>query len=605
MNERGKRSCSSSEARNFRRGWLVVVAWLACGSMFLASHSAADAEDLEARLRRPIGLVLSPDNSTLWVANQRTGTVSTLDIGRRSVTSEAAVGRRLQDLAATADRRLLLTVDDAAHELILLEPAAGGAPPQVKQRLAVSPYPVGVIARRDGVRAYVTSLWSRRLTIVDLPREPGQAARIARVIELDIAPRKLTLVQNERYLIVADAFGGKLAVFDTNDDTLVGLREFPGHNVRGLGLNADSRMLVVSHQMLNDLAHTIRNDVHWGLLMSNDLRWLKLDRVIQGGGELFQGGHMHPLGHAGSATGDPAGLAMAPDGTVVVTLAGVDEVSIGREADFSLHRTPVGRRPTAVVITSDSKTALVANTFGDSISIVDLEERESKAEISLGPQPTLTSVDRGELLFYDARLSHDGWMSCNSCHSDGHTNGQLNDNFSDASFGAPKRVLTLLGAADTGPFAWNASAPMLADQIRKSLTVTMQTNRTVSDGMLGDLSAYVESLRSPPSVALLRGVQDDAAVGRGRELFQEQRCQRCHTAPTYTSPKTYNVGLKDKEGNDHFNPPSLRGVGQRAPYFHDNRAASLDEVLGKFKHQLKRELSDAERADMKAFLASL
>lgn len=364
-------------------------------------------------------------------------------------------------------------------------------------------------------------------------------------------------------------------------------------------------MLVMSHQMLNDLAHTIRNDVHWGLLMSNDLRWLKLDRVLEGGGELFQGGHMHPLGHAGNATGDPAGLAMAPDGTVVVALAGVGEVAIGQESDFSLHRTPVGKRPTAVVVTSDSKTALVANTFGDSISFVDLVDRESKAELSLGPQPTPTAVDRGEFLFYDATLSHDGWMSCNSCHSDGHTNGQLNDNFSDASFGAPKRVLSLLGRADTGPFAWNASSATMPDQIKKSLTVTMQTDRTVSDRMLADLTAYVESLPSPPSLSKLRGVQDEAAVRRGQELFQEQRCVRCHAPPAYTTPKTYDVGLKDQQGNDHFNPPSLRGVGQRAPYFHDNRAASLDEVFVKFRHQLKRDLSEAERRDLVAFLDSL
>lgn len=585
--------------------WRLTVAVAGILLCAFAGPARAADESSAAALRRPIALVLSADNAKLWAANQRTGTISLVDVTRKAVVSETPVGKHLQDLTSTSDRKLLLAADDAAHELILLEPSADAQTPRVLQRLAVSPYPVGVVARRDGSRAYVTSLWSRRLTIVALPRQAGETARVERVIDLDIAPRKMTFVQDERYLVVADSFGGKLLVFDTAENKIATLREFPGHNVRGMGVTADTQMLVVSHQMLNDLAHTIRNDVHWGLLMSNDLRWLKLERVLASSGELFQGGHMHPLGHAGNATGDPAGLAIAPDGTVVVALAGVGEVAIGREADFSLYRTPVGRRPTAVVVTNDSKLALVANTFSDSISLVDLEDREAKTEISLGPQGTLNAIDRGELLFYDARLSHDGWMSCNSCHSDGHTNGQLNDNFSDASFGAPKRVLTLLGRADTAPFAWNASAPTLAEQIRKSLTVTMQTNRTVSDKMLADLSAYVESLASPPSVAALRGTQDPAAVARGKELFLEQRCQRCHAPPTYTTPKTYNVGLKDQQGNEQFNPPSLRGVGQRAPYFHDNRATSLDDVFRKFQHQLKRELSDAELADLKAFLGSL
>ena len=54
-----------------------------------------------------------------------------------------------------------------------------------------------------------------------------------------------------------------------------------------------------------------------------------------------------------------------------------------------------------------------------------------------------------------AKLAHDGWFSCHSCHTDGHTNSRLNDSLGDGSFGAPKRVLSLLGVNDTAPWAWN------------------------------------------------------------------------------------------------------------------------------------------------------
>jgi len=182
------------------------------------------------------------------------------------------------------------------------------------------------------------------------------------------------------------------------------------------------------------LAHTVRNDVHWGLLMSNDLRWLKIASVLEGGSDLYKGAHMHPLGEAGSATADPSGLAVSPQGMVVVTLGGVREVAVGRENDFSLQRVNVGRRPVAVVIHPNGKRAYVANMFDDSISVVDLEDPGEVAKISLGPRAELSKQDRGELLFFDARLSHDSWMSCHSCHTNGHSNGLLNDNFSDASF---------------------------------------------------------------------------------------------------------------------------------------------------------------------------
>ncbi len=600
-----------------------------------ARPTQAAAFEAAASLRRPIGVVLSEDERWLVVANRRSGSLTLIDTAKNQAIAEFPVGLQLSSLSALPAGDTLLATDEGRHELlrIRLERPAGAAPKvSVIQRLPVSPYPVRVTVARDGRRAFVTSLWSRRLTVVDLPSLerpslerssalknasppdsdaaiPTETARIAHRLDLPVAPREMVLVRGDQRLIVADSFAGKLLVFDTSKPDgapiPLGLREFPGHNIRGLGVNHDGTMLVVAHQMLNEVAHTIRNDVHWGLLMSNDLRWLKLDRVLAGGGDLFSGGHMHPLGQAGSATADPAGFAFAPDGTVVVALAGIGEIAMGRESDFSLDRLPSGARPTAVAATRDSRWAFVANTFGDSVSRIDLSERETKLDISLGPGKPLTLADRGELFFHDGKLSHDGWMSCQSCHTDGHTNGQLNDNFSDKTFGAPKRVLTLLGRADTAPFAWNASSPTLADQVRKSLINTMQANKEPSKEMIEALSAYVQTLESPPSIDVLRGVRDDAAVARGQRMFHDLGCVRCHAPPTYTTPKTYDVGLKDQQGNTHFNPPSLRGVGHRAPYFHDNSAASLEDVFRKHDHQLDRDLSDAELADLTAFLRSL
>lgn len=383
------------------------------------------------------------------------------------------------------------------------------------------------------------------------------------------------------------------------------IREFPGHNIRGMGISPNGEMLIVAHQMLNELAHTVQNDVHWGLLMSNDLRWLKLDAVLQPGTDLYEGAHMHPLGEAGSATGDPAGLTLTSKGAVVVSLGGVGEIAIGKEDDFSLYRIHVGRRPTAVIADSDSRFLYVANTFDDDISIIDIEEREVVEYISLGEQPELSLVQRGERLFYNANLSHDSWMSCHSCHTDGHTNGLLNDNFSDASFGAAKRVLSLLGRANTEPFAWAGTAETLTAQIHKSLTHTMQADEPPTDEQIAALAAYVQTLAPPPSIDLVRGVQDTEVVARGSELFRELQCVNCHKPPVYTTPDTYDVGIDDKQGKRKFNPPTLLGVGQRGPYFHDNRAASLDEVFLKYKHQLDRDLTADELGSLLSFLRSL
>lgn len=562
---------------------------------FVVSLSGAEAAQT---LRRPVALAESADGERLYVANRDSGSISVVDPTAMSVVSEQRLGQRLADLAVLSDGRLL-ALDEAAHELLLLKVDRQSL--RVTQRLAISSYPVSILVAADGRQATIASLWSRRLTFVEI----GEQLAITKVLDLPFAPRCQVELTGKGRLIVADSFGGQLAIVEPSSQRVATIRTLPAHNIRGLGVSPDGRMLMIAHQMLNDLAHSIRNDIHWGLLMSNDLRWLKVDSVLAGGQELYRGAHMHPLGDSGRGGGDPGGLDVAPDGTVVVSIAGVNEIAIGREGDFSMQRLRLPRRPTAVQISRDGRRAFVASTFDDSVSIVDLGQRKIAAAISLGPAPDLSLAQRGELLFYDAGLSHDGWMSCHSCHTDGHANGQMNDNFSDRSFGAPKRVLSLLGVTDTLPLAWNGQVPTLAQQIRNSVEKTMQRDEPLADEQVEALAAFVESLQPPPPLDVLRETLDYAAIQRGRLVFERHDCARCHAPPSYTSPFAYDVGLTDSQGGKAFNPPSLLGLSHRGPYFHDNSAATLSDVFLTHGHPSDSAYSAGEVRDLVAFLRSL
>jgi cytochrome c peroxidase len=207
-------------------------------------------------------------------------------------------------------------------------------------------------------------------------------------------------------------------------------------------------------------------------------------------------------------------------------------------------------------------------------------------------------------LFHDARLSLDGWMSCHSCHTDGHSNGQLGDTLGDGSYGAPKRVPSLRGVHATGPWSWTGEIGRLEDQVRKSVERTMRGPKP-TDEQIEALTAYLGSLPPPraidrPSAA---GVKD--AVDRGRKFFHSEGCANCHTPPTYTSSGRYDVGLADEVGNRKFNPPSLRGVGHREPLLHDGRATTLEEVFLRHRHPRETELTPEEIADLAAFLGTL
>jgi YVTN family beta-propeller protein len=585
----------------------MVLGTVVLGSLSLGwAPDGADSASVTPpkQLREPVALALADDGKQLFAANERSGSVSIIDPSVRRVIAEIPVGRRLSDLAVAPGGDYLLATDEGANELILLRRDVQGIKPV--RRLQVGAVPVSVQLAADGSQAYVASLWSRRISIVDVLADDGKerSLRIRQTIDLPFAPRKQLLVENGRKLLVADAFGGKLAVVDVKTRRVDKVHSLPAHNIRGLALlpaSADGPRLLLAHQMLSGLATADRDDVHWGNLITNNLRVLPMADVVAPRADVLRHSFVSYLGEVGHGAGDPAGVAVAGRGNLVVSLGGVGEIALGPdEAGGTWTRLKAGRRPTAVILSPDGKHAYVADTFGDAILVVDVAAKKLDGQIALGPQPDLTASDRGERLFYDARLSHDGWFSCHSCHSDGHTTGLLNDNLTDGSFDTPKRILSLLGVGDTGPWAWNGSMPTLNSQIEKSIQSTMQGAKP-SLKQVRDLAAFLKTLPPPPPF----GGQDVAAVQRGKLVFASQSCDTCHVPPTYTSPKTFDVGLRDEAGNAAFNPPSLRGVAQGGPYFHDGRAATLEDVLGRYRHQLKNELASRERQDLLHFLRSL
>jgi YVTN family beta-propeller protein len=555
----------------------------------------AECCSADGSLRRPVALALTDDGRWLFTANRNAGTISVIDTAQKKVTAEIAVGHLLADLAQMPDGRRLLAVDQRAGELVVLDRKESEL--RVAHRVKVSPSPVSVCIAADGKSCSVASLWTRQISLVALEGSP----RILKTIDLPLAPRRLIAVDSSR-LMVADAFGGRLALVDLERGVVDSVRTLPAHNIRGLAWSCDGKHLLLAHQMLHRLGTASRDDIHWGNLLTNNLRLLARADVLDPKADFLRNSELHYLGEVGHGTADPAGITVCPDGKLLVPLAGTGELAFhdGKSWRYVL----VGLGATAAVSNRDGTIAYVANRFADSVSIIDLKQAAASGEISLGPQRELSAAERGEALFHDGRLSHDGWLSCQSCHSDGHSPGLLADTLGDGTYGTPKRILSLLGVADTAPWAWNGSMKTLEAQVRKSIETTMHGPKP-TDGQVNDLTAYLKTLPPPPSRARLLGRLDEKAIKRGKSLFTRLDCARCHAAPYYTTAKTYDVGLPDETGHRLFNPPSLRGITQAGPYLHDGRARTLEEVFGKYRHQLKGELSKEELGDLLAFLGAL
>ena len=136
------------------------------------------------------------------------------------------------------------------------------------------------------------------------------------------------------------------------------------------------------------------------------------------------------------------------------------------------------------------------------------------------------------------------------------------------------------------------------------MQTTLRT-KSVTDAQVHDLTAYLKTLKPAPPEKATPDASERLPIERGRAVFTRHKCDRCHVPPTFTSPQVYDVGLKDELGNRLFNPPSLRGVGQRAAFFHDGRATSLRDVFAVHRHPGNAQLPETELADLLAFLRSV
>lgn len=552
---------------------LVLAA--AAGSAFAAPTPAPDRPS--PKRPQAVAAVLGPDGERVLVGN-RDGTLQALSAERPEVPvevlAEVRVGGNLTGLTPLPDGRIV-AVDRAGDRLVLLRLV-----PDDEGAVAVaSAHPTcrsPARAAAGGGTLAVSCLWARTVALYDLESDDG-LERPRASARLPFEPRELVFLDG-RTVLAADAFGGGLALLSADDGAVLRTRELAAHNLRGLALLRGGERVAVAHQQLHSGMHTTTDDIRWGVFITNSVTTLPVADLVTGSPRLERRSRVLDLGSVSTPSGDPAALRATPDGELVVALGGVSRVAFGAADARRTSHLPVGEGPSAVALGADGR-VYVANTRSDSLSVISAGRRREVARVALGPAVEPSAEERGEALFHDATLSLRGWMSCASCHTDGHTNHGLSDTLGDGNYGAPKRVLSLLGVADTRPYAWDGGMRRLEDQVVKSVKTTLR-GRALTEAEVGDLAAYLRTLEVP---ALRDGDAPPAPrfVAAGRAAFDRYACNRCHREPTYTSPGVHDVGLADELGTTRFNPPSLRGLRFGRRFFHDGSARSLREVLAR------------------------
>ena len=263
--------------------------------------------------------------------------------------------------------------------------------------------------------------------------------------------------------------------------------------------------------------------------------------------------------------------------------------------------------------------------------------------------------DLGRKLYYDARLSKTGKVSCNTCHP--------LDKYGTTATTVSTGILGRKGARNApttynaaGHFAqlWDGRSPnvekqaimpienkdemgMTADEViavvsklpeyRSEFARVFPTDKQpVSIERIGlAIGAFEQGLITPARWdRYLRGETNalNAEEKAGAKLFANLGCIVCHTGPYVGGsmferlgarvpwPAGRDRGRKDVTGlaadDMVFKVPSLRNVAMTAPYFHDGSVATLNQAVRMMaRHQLGIELDDEEARELEAWLGSL
>lgn len=565
---------------------------------FTISDRKSDAALGEAEWRHPVALALSVGDRWLYVACRRSGSLVVMDLvsDKQDPVAIHRIGGRPEAMAMLANGELAIA--DGSNDCVHLV-GMDGARISRRRTIWVGCDPRQLTASRDGATVWVSLRGDRSIVALD-----AAGGHVLYRCQLAFAPHCLTLDPRERWLLVADAFRGNLAAIDARSGDVLAMHSFPGTNIRGLAFEPDGSHFVMAHQIVSERSVIEREQIRWGAFITNNVRRIPTDVFLTDSDSATQRSDLQFIGDFGKGAGDPGRFLVPTSDVVAVCLSGVNQIGLDTGWPLRFTRIGVGRRPVDLALDAKARRAYVANQFDDTISVVDVADRSVIRTISLGPLPVETPEMRGEILFHDASVSLDNWYSCQSCHTDGQTNGVNADTFGDGGVGAPKNTPSLLGVARTGPWSWTGRFDTIEDQIASTIEHTMQGPR-LARSVTSDLAAFLATLEAPNHSRRFANA-DSSRIERGRAVFKRQGCAECHAGESLTAKGVFDVGLDDgRGGNTHFNPPSLRGVADSAPYLHDGRAPTLESVFREHRHPSGETMEEDELELLLAYLRRL
>lgn len=502
----------------------------------------------------PIGLALDPTGSKLWATNWVNGRVYVIDTASLRVERSIDVGGNPWAITITNDGDA-----DGADEKVLVTQFYGRARPGVTSE--------GTDDGREGVVQVIDTYDPSQVREIKLA--PLAKCFVAADLTSGCFPNQLlgitlhTAYGYTRAYVVSVAASPRGPVkFNHNVQALVSVIDVAGE--RELGNQTTNLNQGVAAQVDNDGDDTIGRRF---LNAPNAIEFLDRDDAT--------------IGYV-TAAGSDIVLRVAFDQNGVAT--------VGSPGVFNI---PAGQNPTGLVSTHGAAypTAFVANLISRDVSVLSLEQQSKLTSIVSTDQPLKGTVEfdiwRGKRFFNTSTgiWSKEGWGSCQGCHPMG-----LTDNVTWQFATGPRQTLSLDGQyasndpTDMRALNWtavfdesddfenntrdvsggtgairNAAGPIVSPGAATAFGavvmedgVTTENHQNLNGSMKflsrnrqvcnnadacpdwDQVDHYIQTIRSANAYA-----GDPVAAERGRALFEQGGCNKCHSGPKWTVSRTF------------------------------------------------------------------
>lgn len=565
---------------------------------------------------QPGRIAWSPDASKAYVAQYESASVAEISAADAKVIRTMPAGTYPLGTALAAKRQLLLVGNTALADVSVIDLASG----KEKARIKVQRDPFHIALSPDESLAVVSNL------LPAMPASDPQATAALSILDLQklekIADIKLPPnTTSIRQTAVSPDGLFAYAVHTVGRTTLPATQLERGWvNTNALSIIDLKKMEVVASVLMDNLAEGAADP--WGIALDKDgsTMWVSISGVHQVARIDLAGLHKGLKGEVPVAPlpgMDPAKIKPPPSLWTEIKADPAKKAELVNDLAAlyvgGLITRPVlpGKAPRGIALSPDGKQLAVAMYYSGQVLLVDPASLKVNATLALGPQRQVDQVRRGEMIFHDATYSFQHWLSCATCHPNEARTDGLNWDLPNDGIGNPKSVKSLLQADKTPPSMWTG---VRDNMITASTAGFRFAAYQPQPEDLRAVQAYLKSLQPLKSPYLTAQGQLSAKAQRGKALFEDQKtnCANCHSGAYYADGKQHDVGTQgplDLRYQNSFDTPTLIELWRTAPYLHDGRAATLQEVFtksnSKDQHGATSHLSKEQLDDLVEYLLSL